>query len=477
MTITLVTALNDQARTTNGALTNATSLNANVDLFFLAGASRGKDIEPQFIKAYNENPELALRILQWARDVRGGAGERATYRNLLRTLLEARSLTPVTVESEDGDTVLTVGQVMLRKTPVIGRWDDVLVAFGTKAERHALRMIAAALRDGDGLCAKWMPRQGKDANKIRAYLQMTPADYRKMLVTLSSTVEQKMCAREWDKIEYSHVPSVASARYQKAFGRHDFERYSQYLSQVEKGEAKINAGAVYPYDVVRSLRSGDVRAANAQWEALPDYLEGSNENILPVVDVSGSMGVQVSGSVSAMEVAVSLGLYLSERSRGVYENSFITFSARPSMVTVSGTLKQRMDQMIRSDWGYNTNLQAVFETVLDAAVRHTVDASVMPTMLLILSDMEFDQAICDGRDTSAMEMIRQSYANAGYTLPRIVFWNLNGRAGNLPVTYREDGTALVSGFSPSIMTSLLGGSKFNPEQIMLDTVMNPRYDL
>jgi hypothetical protein len=475
-------AMNDQAQTANGGRTLASSLNKNVDLFFLAGASRGKDITPQFMAAFNEDSEVALRILQWARDVRGGAGERETFRTLFRSLLEARSL--------------TVGRAVLQKVPEIGRWDDVLVAFGTALENDALQMIAKALvTDQNGLAAKWMPRKGADANKIRAYLKLTPKNYRKLLVGLSETVEQKMCAKEWNEIEYGKLPSVASARYQKAFGRNDADRYGSYLEALKKGEEKINAGAVYPYDIVKSLRFGDSTAATEQWKALPDYLEGSDESILPVVDVSGSMTSNKAGgskNLTCMDAAVSLGLYISERNEGVFKDTFITFSNAPQMVTVSGNLKQRMEQMLRSEWGMNTNIQAVFETILSAAVKHKVPESGMPTMLLILSDMEFDTCVSVGKAkkntwgydmpatgasevVTAMEMIEQRYADAGYKVPQIVFWNLNGRAGNVPVEYNKAGAALVSGFSPAIMTSLLGGEEMSPQAIMLKTVMVDRY--
>jgi hypothetical protein len=478
-TLNLREAMNDQALTNKGGRTLATSLNRNTDFFFLAGASRGKDLQPQFMGAYNEDSELALRILQWARDVRGGAGERELFRSLFRTLAADRSV---------------AARRILGKIPELGRWDDVLVALNTKLEDDALGMIADALKNGDGLCAKWMPRKGEDANTIRSYLGLTPKAYRKLLVGLSNTVEQKMCAKEWDKIEYGKLPSVASARYQKAFWRNDLERYQSYIESLEKGEEKINAGAVYPYDIVKSLAYGNERVATEQWKALPDYLNGSKENILPVVDVSGSMCCPAGGSgkTTCMDVAVSLGLYLSERNEGIFKDTFVTFSSQPEMVTVSGNLKQRFQQMRTANWAMSTNLQAVFETILSAAVKHGVPAEGMPSMLLILSDMEFDRCVSVGAPTktsywsgaapaqgdqvvTAMEMIRNRYEQAGYKVPQIVFWNLNGRAGNVPVKYNEAGAALVSGFSPAIMTSLLGGDDMTPQSIMLKTVMVDRY--
>jgi hypothetical protein len=472
---TLFTAVNASGTTANGAVTNVSSLNKNVDLFFLAGASRGKDITSTFAGALAEDSEVAARVLQWARDARGGAGERETFRKLFGYLIRTEP---------------ALATKVLFKVPELGRWDDVLMTFGTPIEREALRMISLALTHAkDGLCAKWMPRQGKDANKIRSYLRMTPKEYRKLLVGLSSTVEQKMCAQDWTGIVYPHIPSVAAGRYQKAFLKHDPKGYGEYKAKLVAGEAKINASVAYPYDVIRSMRSGDATVANEQWKALPNYLEGSSENIMPLVDVSGSMdSVKVSGSVTALDVAISLGLYVSERAGGVFKDQFITFSGSPEMLKVNGTLKQRYDQMERSNWAGSTNIQAAFELILNAAVKHKVPKAEMPTKLLILSDMEFNGCVTTGAKTtsmwgggtpvsvSAMDMIRDKFANAGYDLPQVVFWNLNGRAGNSPVTYNETGTALVSGFSPSIVKSVLGGEEMTPISIMLKTVMTERYD-
>lgn len=474
---TLFEAVNASATTANGAVTNASSLNKNVDLFFLAGASRGKDITPTFVGAMVEDSEVALRVLQWSRDVRGGAGERDTFRSLFGYVLKNEP---------------ALASRMLVKVPEIGRWDDVLIAFGSPIEREALRMIAFALKEAnDGLCAKWMPRQGAAAGKIRSYMKLSPKQYRKLLVGLSNTVEQKMCAQDWTGITYPHVPSVAAGRYQKAFLKHDPSGYAEYKAKLVSGEAKINASAVYPYDVIRSLKSGDVTVSNAQWASLPNYLEGSDENILSVVDVSGSMsGVAVSGSVTALDVAVSLGLYTSERMGGVFKDQFVTFSATPEMLKLKGSLSERYGQMSNSAWGMNTDIAAVFRLILKAAVKGNVDQKEMPTKILILSDMEFDACITAGPagksgayysrgaelSVSAMEFIEKEYAAAGYRVPQIVFWNLNGRAGNSPVTYNKVGAALVSGFSPSILKSILGGDEMTPISIMLKTVMTTRYD-
>jgi hypothetical protein len=315
---------------------------------------------------------------------------------------------------------------------------------------------------------------------------LTPKTLRKTLVVLSKTVEQKMCANEWTNIEYSKVPSLAMARYTKAFYKHDLTGFGVYLELLKKGETKVNAGAVYPYDVVKTLEQGVKDLAIEQWKALPNFMEGSTERILPVVDVSGSM---VSGSagknnnLTCMDVAVSLGLYISERNEGSFKDSFITFSERPQLQKLSGNLYDRYTQLRAADWGMSTNLESVFELILNQSIKHNVPQSEMPTKILILSDMEFNQATRSDyfnrvkRNISAIQMIREEYENSGYQLPGIIFWNIQSRGDNFPVRFDESGTALISGFSPSILKSILGGKELSPVLIMTETIESERYKM
>ena len=224
----------------------------------------------------------------------------------------------------------------MRLIPEIGRWDDLLVLFGTPWEKDALDIIEAGLACQDGLCAKWMPRKGLNAKKIREHIQLTPKQYRKLLVGMTQVVESAMCAKTWENINYEHVPSKAMQVYAKAFARNDMTRFASYKAALTRGEVKVNASAVYPYEVVALLQR-DSQLAEAQWKALPDYLEGSDERLLAVVDVSGSMGCPAGGyttsgkssSVTCMDVAISLGVYVSQRLEGVFKDSFITFTDRP----------------------------------------------------------------------------------------------------------------------------------------------------
>jgi hypothetical protein len=303
-------------------------------------------------------------------------------------------------------------------------------------------------------------------------------------VSLTKVVETQMCANQWDNINFSHVPSVASSRYKKAFARHT-DKYAEYIAKLVKGDdptVKVNAGAIYPYDIVKSL-GGWTKPTEleqnhiiAQWDALPNYV--GDANILALVDVSGSMSCPAgkSTSVTCLDVALSLGIYLADKNVGKFKDTFLTFSTTPELLTLNGNVVQKYDQMSRSEWQMSTNLNAAFEKILDVAVKGNVPVEEMPQILLILSDMQFDA--CVKHDDSAIQMIHRNYEEAGYTVPQVVFWNLNSH-DNVPVKYNAKGAALVSGFSPSIMTSVLAADMedFTPTAIMLQTIMNPRYDV
>lgn len=458
---------NQEARTENGMKARKSTANSVVDLFFNIGASRGKDIIPQFVSAYVEDKTLALRVAAWARDVRGGAGERKLFRDILCYL-----------ETADPDAAIALSN----KVPELGRFDDLFV-FKTQALRnHAYALLKKALDDGNGLAAKWIPRKGDDAVSFRNYLGWSPKRYRKTLVALTQVVETQMCANDWDNINFSHVPSVASSRYKKAFNRHT-PKYAEYIEKLSNGDTsvKVNADAIYPYDIVKGLRFSsrnlpmvEQKHIIAQWNALPNYV--GDASILPLVDVSGSMTCSAgsSTSVTCLDVAISLGIYLADKNQGKFKDTFLTFSKNPDLITLKGNVIEKYSQMSTSNWEMNTNLHAAFDKILDTAINGNVPEEEMPKILLILSDMQFDS--CVSFDDSAFKMISRKYETAGYTVPQIVFWNLNSK-GNVPVSYNSKGAALVSGFSPSIMKSVLKADmeEFTPRGIMLKTIMDDRY--
>lgn len=532
----------NEALTFNDGATNYSSLSNAVDFFARIG-NRNVNVTKEFEKALRDSKDVAYRTLLWGRDVREGAGERETVRNLLLYL-----------EKQYSEDLLKI----LPYIPEMGRWDDLLIFETPKVQNEAFRLIKNALwEDANALCAKWMPRKGLKAVQLAAYLgyratamagqkksgkiivevsmqayganvvnvkkefpnhkalkkwkrrhqkkiaelnvisesydaSATPRlggsvphkGYRKLLSCLSKTIETQMCAKEWGNINYNHVPSLAAARYQRAFDVNDNARYQEYRNGLKTGKTTIKAGAVYPYDVLKSLDKGIKDVAVAQWEALPDYIGDSGERIIPMIDVSASMTWSnfhrlEKANINPIDVAVSLGLYVADKQQGHFKDMALTFSTRPSIEILKGDISQKVETIKRMHWQGSTNVYAAFEKILEVAKSNSVPASEMPTMLLVFSDMEFDRCVQDGQNTTAYDYFVKSYHAAGYEPPKIVFWCLNGSSDNFPVTYRENGTALVSGFSPAIMKSLLSGKlkEFSPEAVMLETVMEDRYKI
>lgn len=475
----------NDAKTANGMATNSTTGSGRVDLFGAIGSLRAQDDEnviKMFARAYGENKVDALRILFYARDVRGGQGERKTFRTLIRYL--ARTEPEVLLKN-------------LHLVAVYGRWDDLFELIGTPLEGEALRFYSAALINSDRLAAKWAPREKSSkalvARKLTKVLGVTPKEYRKRLAELTQVVETAMCSGAWDNIKFDHVPSVAMKNYSKAFEKNAPGKWLAYTEALSKGEVKVNASALFPHDLVKqilttgynvnSLTVPQRALINGQWKALPNYFGESGENVLPVVDVSGSMSCHIDidaktgqrkSDLLAIHVSLALGLYSAEKNKGIFKDHFVTFSNTPKLQKLSGDdIVARCQQLNSSEWGMNTNLEAVFKLILNAAIKHSVPVSDMPTMLLILSDMEFDACA----SLNAMEMIEQSYAAYGYKAPKIVFWNLNARPGNNPVKSHKNGAALVSGYSPSILGALLGVSieEFTPEGVMRKVIDGDRY--
>jgi hypothetical protein len=418
-----------------------------------------------------------MKLLFWARDIRGGAGERQIFRDITEYLAQHY---PYILSKN------------LSLIPEYGRWDDVIELLGTKLEKPVLDLIKSEIDSKkSSLLYKWCPRPNvtnkerkAQANIIRNFLKLSPKEYRKLLVENSSTVEQLMCAKEWDKIDYSKLPSKAMSDYMKAFSKNDLIRFQEYLESVKKGEAKINAGAIFPYDVTKNLRLGHADGADVQWNALPNYMEGNKERLLPIVDVSGSMSCSAGGNpnVSCLDVAISLGLYISERNVGIYKDAFITFSARPTLQILRGKLSERFRQLSNAHWEMNTDIEAVFKLILGNARQYNVPQEEMPTMLVILSDMQFDVATGSGYrnrsewNPTAQQMIESEYAKYGYNLPKICYWNLNANKTDSPIHFDKTGTCLVSGFNTTLLKNLLSGKDMTPLSMMMSVVDSERYD-
>lgn len=461
--------------TLNGAVTFKSTLNSVLDFFALGAALRQRSAVDKislFTKAFAEDSLLAMKALFNVRNIRGGAGERQAFRDILGHL--ARQHSNVVVKNFDN-------------IVKFGRWDDLFVLFGTACESDMLKYISKQLAkdkktkstESISLLAKWMPSINTSsaktvtlAKRLAKYLELQPREYRKLLSKLRTrinVVEKQMSAQDWPSINYEQVPSRASLLYKDAFKKHDLDRYNAYLAAVNKGTAKINAGTLYPYDIYDKVRGfgSDNATVDALWKALPDYMGDNKTNMLVVADVSGSMMGR------PMSISVSLALYIAERNKGAFHNNFITFSEKPKLQTIVGsTVSTKMNNLERAEWGMSTNLQAVFNLILSHATKSAVPATDMPSQIIIVSDMEFNHA-CQNTN---LESMREKYKSAGYAMPNIVFWNVNSHQNNVPAKADDKGVLLVSGASPSVLKTLLSGRLVTPVDQMLETLNQAMYD-
>ena len=467
--------------TENGAATYATTGSDCLDLFATIGALRSaqeQEIQNRFLRAYTENPDLAMKTLFFARDVRGGLGERKVFRVCLQWL--ARNA-PASVRKN------------IAYVAEFGRWDDLLCLMDTPCEKDALERIGKQLEDdlnaldiGDdvSLLAKWLPsvnassaRTVAYAKRIARFLGMTDSAYRKTLVKLRQRIriiENNLRERDYT-FDYAKQPSKAMYKYRKAFFRNDGQRYGEFLSRVSRGEAQLHTGTLTPYEIINPLffntvSDQEANAIDVTWKAQEDFTGG--ENALVVIDGSGSMYCRTDPMPAA--VALSLGIYFAERNTGTFRNHFITFSENPRLVEIQGdTILEKVRYCHAFNEVANTNIQRVFELILQAAVKNRVPQSEMPAKLYIISDMEFDSCT-RGAELTNFEYAKKIFAEAGYSLPRVIFWNVQSRNAQQPVTQNEQGVALVSGCTPRIFSMLRSGI-LSPLGYMLDILGADRY--
>lgn len=484
--------------TENGAVTNQSSLDPVVDFFSLAGAMRSNpaDAVILFGKAFNVDPQTALRTLFYLRDVRGGQGERDVFRACFRWL---------------GDHDPAAAEANFDLIPEYGRWDDIfhVGSFGDAIDlvKSQLDQDLDAYRAGQAvsLLAKWLPSENASsaatkalAKRVRLALDGTPAQYRRTLSGLRARIrllEQDMSRSNWDGIDYGKLPGQAHRRHVKAFKRHTPDRYQSYLDSVTKGEAKINVSNVYPYEIYNMVQQGQEGYANVAWDNLPDYTDGKNALVL--ADVSGSMYGQ------PMAVSVSLALYFAERNTGPFKDFFMTFESEPHLLKATGnTVAQRMRSIESAPWGGSTNLSAAFRSILHAAINAGGEA---PSVLYIISDMEFDSATGAAGSYDLMpvrELVQtpwgpqyrqgfkrvhtarqpqdtvfataeREFAEVGLTLPHVVFWNVNARQAQAPATILDGRVSLVSGLSPVVFAMAVEGK--SPRELVDSVVNAERY--
>ena len=493
--------------TENGAVAYKSTLNACLDAFGSLGAMRRCDdttIVSTFENAFNEDKVLAMRMLFWLRDIRGGLGERRAFRTILKWLVERH---PQYVLNN------------LHNILEYGRGDDYLCLLDTQLRNEVATYLKRVVEHDlnslpfkpISLLGKWLPSINTSSAETKRYANIlakawhwSPRRYRKTISTLRrylNVVERSMSANEWKYIDYERVPAKAAMNYSDAFFKHDEIGYTTYLRNIANGTAQVKSETLYPSEIVHRIMSSrkrlslkDVIFYDALWSNLPNYFEKApDESSICVVDVSGSM------SGEPMEVAIALGMYCADKCKGPFHNKFITFSSQPQLVEIKGdNLVDKVRNIGCAHWGMNTNVEAVFNLILSTAIQNNCKQEDLPNKLYIISDMQFDEAAGNynyGRrkPMTFMQLMRKRFADAGYEMPALVYWNVRAsKCGMFQETRDGENIAMVSGYSAKLFESVIEGTTYeevvnekgetvtkqriDPMTVMLTTLGNERYD-
>jgi hypothetical protein len=375
--MSFITNIMNTAHTQNDALSHKSSMSACLDLFSM-GVSADHSTKIKLITdALVEDPILATKTILYLRDARNGQG----HKDILHAYFEVLASKP------DYSIVMLD---LLVHIPEIGYWKDLIKLYHTQPliRFQLLHIFSEAVRSGNNLASKWLPRQGPLAQDIAFFMNLDHGTYRRLIVSQSKTVEQDMSSNQWSSINYPAVPSVANKRYAKAFARHDSSRYSEHLQAVLNGTSKANSSVLYPHEIAHMVSSSPA-TADALWTQLPNYMTAPC-NILPIIDLSSSMTDIAYSSYSCMDIAIGLGIYFAEHNQGDYKDVWCNFSDTPNFYKLEGsTLSQKMNSLDRSNWDSSTDLQAVFDIILKQYDANP-NANDLPQAILIVSDMEFN---------------------------------------------------------------------------------------
>lgn len=472
--------------TENGAIKRNSTMNAVYDLFALGSAYRQRsdnDVLTLFSAAFEEDRDLALKCLFYIRDIRGGQGERRFFRLCFHWLAVRYP---------------EIARKNLEYLSEYGRYDDMWYStFGTPLEKDTLKFIKDLLTldiscKAPSLLAKWLPSENASssttkhyARMIKNYLGMTSKQYRKTLSYLRekiNIVERLMSLGEWDKIEFDKIPSKAGIKYKNAFARRDMIA-KKYETFAKSENTKVNAKTLYPYEVVEkaercwsySMDNIDRLMVNKYWANLADYFNGKTFNGMVMADTSGSM--TWGSSPRPIDIAVSLALYCADKAQGPFHGNFITFESNPHFMETKGhDFVDKVRNIYRAPWGGSTDVEVAFDLMLNTAIRHKCSSDEIPENLIIVSDMEFDYCVTSSRygtsNATLMERIAAKWSAAGYTMPKLIFWNVNARNDNIPME-AKDGITFVSGASPVIFEMIMSGK--TSIDLMLDKLLSDRY--
>ena len=487
---------NEKRNTENGAVGYKTQGHKLVDLNFAVPSFRNAIDKDLFDESLAEDAVLTLKWLLYLRDIKQGIGERDSFREFFIHLCNTRGI---------------LAKLFIKTVPVeeFGRWDDYIVILpklnSSEIKDLILNKISKQLDEDSfnyskgnsiSLLSKWMPSENTSsqktrllANLIRKHLRLSSKDYRKMLSKFRKyidVVECKMSANNWENINYKAVPSKANLIYSDAFMKHDSLRRECYLESLKRGETKINANSMFLHDIVNKYIY-DYTEIKKYDETLEQLWKAQNKvsgfkNTIVVRDGSGSMLCTVGNSgITALTVADAITLYCSENNSGEFKDKFITFSSNARIVNLSGkvSLHDKLVSIRKLVDCSNTNIYNVFNLILDTAIKNGVRNEDMPKTVLIISDMEFDATYHGYKsynNKSLFEEIVVEYNDAGYDMPKLVFWNVNSRTNTIPIQQNSNGVILLSGFSKNLM-SMVMSSELDPYKALVNELNKERYSV
>ena len=464
MNLTAALQQNSLIENSKGGMYHHSSYNANLDLF--AGVSRFNSedsIIRAFSNAYNEDRVLALANLLYILDIREGKGERRLFKVIFSHLAKTNA---------------NDARIILSYISSLGRYDYILEGLYTDIESDVIDLIKNTLNsdlntNNPTLLAKWLPSHrthgvnSQTAKYLIKKLGMSEKEYRLTLSKLRSKiniVEKNLSTKNFDNIKFEEVPTKAMLKYTSTFEREIKDRYLEYKKSLVKGEAKVNTTGLFCYEVVKKVLSFkcDEVILDAMWNS-QKTIETGNKNILVVADTSGSMTM-----FGGLPYASSLGLaiYTAERNSGIFKDKFITFSSNPILQEIKGRTIAEKVLGIRSIVA-NTDIDKVFALILKSMKDSNSTAEDLPSHIVIISDMEFDEGVYSKGGTN-FDGWKKAFAEAGYQLPKIVFWNVAGSTNGLPVTKNDNDVVMVSGFSTNLLENMFDLDNFNPvAQMML----------
>lgn len=455
---------NSTIENTKGGKYYATTYNSNLDMFSMLSRNMEENkVLTMFKSAYAEDKKLSVANLLYLLDIRDGKGERRLFKICFKWLCNNDKEYSIKVLNLIGE---------------LGRYDYILEGLHTPIEKEVIDLIDKQLKDDynseyPSLLAKWLPSRGQNRKYLTVKLNLTNKQYRKILSKIRARlklIETSLCNKEYSEIDFEKVPTKAMLKYRKAFQRHCEDEYSEYLEKASKGEKKINTKGLFAYEIIskiygKNVNNNEENLYQAMWEQQKDVLNGYDGNILVMADTSGSMTWGGFGSAQPIYSSIGLALYIAERNKGAFKDYYMTFSSRPLLQKVTGkTIVDKVHNV--KTIVQNTNIDKAFELLLETAKNNNIPEEEMPTHIIIISDMEFDNGVYSNGGTNFSGW-KKAFKESGYKLPKIIFWNVSGNVMGTPTTKFENDVAMINGFSTSVFENILNIENLTPENVML----------